>query len=60
MCLIIDNGGTSYTVDNTLLGQENISVYKLSYTQEPKLLFKLCRDWWEEIFQLEIIIPIIV
>tara|TARA_R110002124_G_scaffold150104_1_gene316447 strand:- start:4499 stop:6121 length:1623 start_codon:yes stop_codon:yes gene_type:complete len=46
VCLIIDNGGTSYTVDNTLLGQENISVYKLSYTQEPKLLFKLCRDWW--------------
>jgi len=46
VCLIIDNGGTSYTVDNTALGQENISVYKLSYTQEPKLLYKLCRDWW--------------
>ena len=46
VCLIIDNGGTSYTVNNVNIGQENISIYKMSYTKEPELLFKLCRDWW--------------
>jgi len=45
ICLVIDNGGTNYTIDKVELGKENISIYKMSYTKEPHLLFKLCRDW---------------
>ena len=45
ICLVIDNGGTNYTIDKVELGKENISIYKMSYTKEPRLLFKLCRDW---------------
>jgi carbamoyltransferase len=42
ICLIIDNGGTSYTLDGVSLGQELISIYKLSYDKEPELIYKLC------------------
>ncbi len=46
VCLIVDNGGTSFTIDNEKYGQEIISIYKLSYDHEPILIHKLCKNPW--------------
>ena len=46
VCLIVDNGGTSFTFDGNKYGQEVISIYKLSYNHEPILIYKLCKNSW--------------
>tara|TARA_R110000822_G_scaffold88654_1_gene205300 strand:+ start:5725 stop:7311 length:1587 start_codon:yes stop_codon:yes gene_type:complete len=43
ICLIIDNGGLQFKVDNEELGQEVLSIYKINY-KKYELLFKLLKS----------------
>lgn len=44
ICLVVDNGGLAFKKNNIELGQEILSIYKLNNKEEPKDLFKICRN----------------
>jgi len=42
--LVVDNGGVSLKYNETEMGSEILSIFQIKYGEEPKNIFKICRN----------------